>query len=112
MKEIVNLKAKLAEKILNEGLGSSEENSWNEDQQREKKLLKISQTKYVEKVLKRFNMLDAKSVNVLLGGYFKPSKAHILTTGDENAFMSDDKLENVPLRGHFKLSKTHSDDRR
>jgi len=34
-------------------------------------------------------MSDAKSVNVLLGGYFKPSKAHILTTGDENAFMSD-----------------------
>jgi len=62
-------------RILSEELGSSKENSWNEDQQREKELLKISQAEYIENVLKRFNMY-AKPVNVPLGGYFKLSKAH------------------------------------
>jgi len=76
-------------KNVNEGLGSSEENSWNEDQQREKKLLKISQTKYVEKALKRFNMLDAKYVNVPLGCHFKLLKAQAPITKDEKALMSE-----------------------
>ena len=31
-------------------------------------------SRYVEKVLKRFNMSDAKPVNVPLGGHFKLSK--------------------------------------
>jgi len=35
---------------------------------REKRLLKISQAEYVEKILKRFNMSDAKPVNDPLGG--------------------------------------------
>jgi len=51
--------------------------------------LKISQAEYVEKVLKRFNMSDAKPVNVPLGGHFKLSKAHAPTMEDNKALMSE-----------------------
>ena len=37
--------------------------------------MKLSQTEYIEKVLRRFNMLDVKPVNVPLGCHFKLSKA-------------------------------------
>jgi len=43
----------------------------------------------VEKVLERFNMSDAKPVNVPLGGHFKLSKAQAPTTEDEKALMSE-----------------------
>jgi len=66
----------VGERILNERLGSSEENCWNEHEEREKRLLKISQAEYV-KVLKRFNMSGAKPVNVPLEGHFKLSR-HML----------------------------------
>ena len=49
--------------------------------------MKISQVEYVKKVLKRFNILDAKPVNVPLEGYFKLSKAQTLSTKDEKALM-------------------------
>jgi len=44
---------------------------------------------YVKKVQKRFNMADAKLVNVLLGGHFKLSKAQTSTTEDEKVLMSE-----------------------
>jgi len=43
-------------------------------------LLKVSQAEYVKKMMKRFNMADAKLVNVPLGGHFKLSEAQTLTT--------------------------------
>jgi len=58
------------------------------NKEREKRLFKISQTEYVEKVLKRFNMY-AKPVNILLEGHFKLSKVQTLTTEDEKALMSE-----------------------
>ena len=39
--------------------------------------------------MKRFNIADAKPVNVPLGGHFKLSEAQILTTKDEKALMSE-----------------------
>ena len=57
--------------------------------EREKRKLKITQAEYVEKVLKRSNMSDAKPVNVLLGSYFKLSKAQTLTSEDEKTLMSE-----------------------
>ena len=71
MKEIVNLNAKLAEEFSID-LGSTKK-ILGYRISREKRLLKISQVKYVE-VLKRFNMSDAKPVNIMLGGHFKLSK--------------------------------------
>ena len=43
---------------------------------------------YAEKMLKRFNMSDAKPVNIPLRGHFKLSKAHAPTTEYEKALMS------------------------
>ena len=40
--------------------------------------MKVSQAEYVKKVLKRFNMTDAKTVNVPLGDHFKLSRKHKL----------------------------------
>ena len=51
--------------------------------------MKVSQTEYMKKVLKRFNMADAKPVNVPLGGHFKLSEAQTPTTEDEKALMSE-----------------------
>ena len=83
MKKIVNLKTKIAEKFSMKNLDPAKkilEMRIN----REKRLLKISQAEYVE-VLKRFNMADAKSMNVSLGGHFKLSEAQTLMTEDEKA---------------------------
>ena len=51
--------------------------------------MKASQAKYVKKVLKRFNMTDAKPVNVRLGDHFKLLEAQTLTIDDEKALMSE-----------------------
>jgi len=58
-------------------------------------VLKLLQAEYLKKVLKRFNMADAKPVNVPLRGHFKlleaisSSRRHTLTTEDEKALMSE-----------------------
>ena len=57
--------------------------------------MKISQAECVEKVLKRFNMVNSKLVNVPLEGHFKLSKAQALTTEDENALMSEVPYESA-----------------
>ena len=49
--------------------------------------MKLSQVEHIEKVLRRFNMLDANLVNVSQEGYFKLSKAHELKTENEKALM-------------------------
>jgi len=49
----------------------------------EKRLLKISKAEYVEKVLKRFDIADAKPVNVPLRSHFKLSNEQALTMKDE-----------------------------
>jgi len=76
MKEILSLKAKLAKEFSMKDLGLAKKILGMRIIREKKRLLKISQAEYVEKVLKRFNMLDAKPVNVPLGGHFKLSKAH------------------------------------
>ena len=43
----------------------------------------------MKKVLKRFNMADAKFVNVPLGCHFNHSDAQTPTTEDEKALMSE-----------------------
>ena len=89
MKEIVNLKTKLAEEFSIKDLGPTKKIlGMRISKEREKRLLKISQAKYMKKVLKRFNMLNVKPVNVPLGGHFKLSKAQDPPTEDEKALMS------------------------
>ena len=52
-------------------------------------MLKVSQAEYMKKVLKRFNMADAKPMNVPLKSYFKLSEVHIPMTENEKALMSE-----------------------
>ena len=52
------------------------------------RLLKVSQANYVKKVLKKFNIADAKPMNVSLIGDFKLSEAHTLMTEDKKTLMS------------------------
>ena len=66
MKEIMNLKASLAEEFSMKDLSSARNFLKWESTEREKRLLKVSQTEYVKKVLKRFNMTNVKYVNVPL----------------------------------------------
>ena len=90
MKDIVNLKAKLAKEFSMKDLDPAKKIlEMRISRVREKRLLRISLAKYVEKVLKRFNMSDAKHVNVPLGGHFKLSKVYAPTTKDEKALMSE-----------------------
>jgi len=42
-----------------------------------------------EEGAKRFNMIDAKLVNIPLGGHFKLSEAQTLITEDEKVLMSE-----------------------
>ena len=50
--------------------------------------LKLSQSKYVKKVLSRFNMNEAKLVSTPLGSHFKLSKEQSLKTEEEMDHMS------------------------
>jgi len=50
--------------------------------------LKVSQAEYVKKALKRFNMVDAKPVNVPLECHFKLLEAQTPTNEDEKVLIS------------------------
>ena len=54
--------------------------------ERGRRLLKLSQAEYIEKVL---NIVDAKRVSVPLGGHFSLSKVQELKADDEKALMSN-----------------------
>jgi hypothetical protein len=58
---------------------------------RKNKKLWLSQEKYIERVLERFNMKGAKPVSSPLGNHFKLSKRACPTTQEEK-----DKMANVP----------------
>ena len=50
--------------------------------------MKVPHAEYVKKMLKRFNLADAKHVSVPLGGHFKLSEAQTPMTEDEKALIS------------------------
>ena len=58
---------------------------------RKAKKLWLSQEKYVERVLERFNMKDAKSVSTPLANHFKLSRSLCPTTTDEK-----EKMASIP----------------
>ena len=51
-------------------------------------LLYLSQSSYVQKLLRRFNMLDSKPVSTPIAGHFKLSITHSPQTEDEIKYMS------------------------
>jgi len=63
----------------------------------------------VEKVLKKFNISDAKPVNVPLGGQFKLSKAQAPTMEDEKALTSEVPYASVVGNVVYAMVCTRSD---
>jgi Reverse transcriptase (RNA-dependent DNA polymerase) len=62
------------------------------ERDRKNKLLKLCQKEYIAKVLRRFNMKNAKQVSTPLAGHFKNlSKLHCPKTKEEHK-----RMENVP----------------
>ena len=89
MKEIVNLKVKLAEEFSMKDLGWAKKILRMRINRERKETIENITSRVHEKDAEEFNMTDAKPMNVSLGGHFKLSTAQALTTEDEKAFMSE-----------------------
>ena len=84
--EIDSLKTKLSEEFAMKDLGEARQ-ILGMRISRSKEGLKLSQEEYVKKVLKRFNMDDAKPVNTPLANHFRLSKEQSPKTEDEMIYM-------------------------
>jgi len=74
MKEIVNLKIKLVKEFSIKDLGPAKKILGIRISKERKEVVEDVTSRVREDVLKRFNMLGAKLMNVPLGGHFKLSK--------------------------------------
>lgn len=75
MQQINELKQKLARSFSMEDLGVAKKILGMQIiQDRENRTLNLSQSEYIKKVLKRFNMQDAKAVSTPLASHFKLTK--------------------------------------
>ena len=75
MQDIVDLKKKLANTFDMKDLGEAKQIlGMKITRDKQNHLLRISQEDYIDKVLKRFNMKDAKFVTLPLAKYFKLTK--------------------------------------
>jgi ATP-binding cassette subfamily B (MDR/TAP) protein 1 len=89
MKEITTLKAQLSSEFEIKDLGSAKKILGMEiKRDRKSSLLFLSQEKYIEKVLHRFNMLDAKFVSTPIASHFKLSALQYPTSEDDIEYMS------------------------
>jgi len=84
--EINSLKTKLSEEFAMKDLGEARQ-ILGMRISRSKEGLKLSQEEYVKKVLKRFNMDDAKPVSTPLASHFRLSREQSPKTEDEMACM-------------------------
>ena len=74
LEEITKLKQQLASEFAMKDLGEAKQMlGMRISRDRGQRTLKLSQTEYVEKVLQRFNMHDAKAVSTPLGSQFRLS---------------------------------------
>jgi hypothetical protein len=88
MKEITTLKAQLSSEFEMEDLGPAKKILGMEIKRDIKSsLLFLSQEKYIEKVLHRFNMHDAKFVSTPIASYFKLSALQCPTSKDDIEYM-------------------------
>lgn len=91
-KKITALKKALSESFAMKDLGAAQQIlGMKVTRDRSKGLLWLSQERYIEKILERFNMHKAKPVSVPLANHFKLSKEHSPKTENEMA-----EMENVP----------------
>lgn len=74
-------------------LGPAKKILWPKiERDRSNKLLKLTQKKYTEKILKRFCMEDAKTVRTPLVGYFKNISKQLNPKSDEEK----SRMEKIP----------------
>jgi len=89
MQEINVLKRKLANSFAMKDLGASKKIfGMRITRDRRNRKLTLSQREYIEKVLKRFNMQNAKLVGIPLASHFKLSKKASPKTQEEMTHMS------------------------
>ncbi|XP_060182496.1 wall-associated receptor kinase 5-like [Lycium barbarum] len=86
LQEIDRLKKGLSEEFAMKDLGAAKQ-ILGMRIDRSKEGIKLSQEEYVRKVIKRFNMHDAKPVSTPLAGHFRLSKDQSPTTEDEKKQM-------------------------
>lgn len=84
MEEISNLKAKLFKEFAMKNLGAAKQIlGMRINRDRVNKKLMLSQAQYVDKVLKRFNMEDAKPVSTTIARQFRLYKEQATATKEE-----------------------------
>ena len=89
MQEINVLKRKLANSFAMKDLGAAKQIlGMRITRDRKNHKLTLSQSEYIQKVLKRFNMQNAKPVSIPLASHFKLSKEECPKTQEEMAHMS------------------------
>ncbi|KAE8691518.1 Vacuolar-sorting receptor 1 [Hibiscus syriacus] len=88
MQEIINLKQKLSKQFAMKDLGAAKQILGMRIKRDTKSgTLMLSQTEYINKVLSRFNMQNAKPVSTPLGVHFRLSKDQSPKTEEERAHM-------------------------
>ena len=89
MQEIANLKQKLSEQFEMKDLGAAKQIlGMRIKRDTNSRTLLLSQDKYINKVLSRFNMQNAKVVSTPLGVHFRLSKEQSPKTEEERAYMA------------------------
>jgi len=89
MTEINRLKQQLAENFEMKDLGPSKKIiGMRILRNRLEGILKLSQEKYIQKLLYKFYLEDSKTRNTLLGSHLKFSKKQSLQTDEEKCYMS------------------------
>ena len=87
--QISKLKEELAESFEMKDLGPAKQILGIEiTRDRKNRRLWLSQERYVERILERFNMKEAKPVTTPLGGHYKLSKSSCPSTEEENKKMA------------------------
>ena len=87
--QISKLKEELAESFEMKDLGPAKQILGMEiTRDRKNRRLWLSQERYVERILERFNMKEAKPVTTPLGGHYKLSKSSCPSTEEENKKMA------------------------
>ena len=89
IEEINNLKKQLSKQFTIKDLGAAKQIlSMRIIRDKANGTLKLSQLKYVKKILSRFNMNEAKRASTPLGSHFKLSKEQSPKTEEERDHMS------------------------
>ena len=89
MQEIANLKQKLSKQFEMKELGTAKQIlGMRIKRDTNSRTLLLSQDKYINKVLSRFNMQNAKVVSTPLGVHFRLSKEQSPKTEEERAYMA------------------------